>query len=65
MKTYDLTLHQVNGRMTLQLFDDKNDKKPITYSRSVAPSQWDIARKHLLIAGLKYLTEELEKESND
>ncbi len=53
MNTFRLDLEQVNGRMALFVWDGDDDKTPVFVSRSVAPSQWDIARHELLITILK------------
>lgn len=59
MKQYQLNLTQLNGRMTIQVFRDEKDKDPISYSRGVAVTQWDEARKELLVNGLNYIIDEL------
>lgn len=47
--------------MSLILYDTPDSEEAIIWSRSVSPSQWDEARKDLLIRGLKYIANQLKK----
>ena len=65
MKEFELNLTQLDGRLSLHLFRDHEDKEPLFYSRSIAPSRWNVARQNLLINALRDIADKLEKEQDE
>lgn len=62
MKKYEIELIQRNGQLGVILFRDEQDKKPIVISSSVAPSQWELGRKELLLSALTKIITQLKGE---